>query len=376
MDEELAPPPRNRKGLRTGFTTGSCAAAAAKAATVALVEGRAPGTVTIALPIGGAATFTPVRWETGDGWASCAVVKDAGDDPDVTHGAFIHARVEWQDDAGIALAGGEGVGVVTLPGLGLAVGGPAINPVPRQMIVTEVTEAAGEALARRGLHVTIAVPGGEEIARKTLNGRLGIIGGISILGTWGIVKPYSTASWRASVVQAVQVAAANGQRELALCTGSRSEQFAMRHLGRLPQIAFVEMGIFTGDALRACIRAGVRRAAVCGMVGKFAKLAQGHLQTHVAGNQVDTTFLAAVAADCGAEPDVQAAIRGANTARHAGELVEEAGLGGPFYGKLAALTRDRCAEHVRGRLQIEALLFDFGGRILGRAAESVGGVTP
>ncbi len=374
MDEDLAPPPRDRRGLRTGFTTGSCATAAAKAATIALVGSVSPGTVTIALPIGGTATFTPVRWATGDGWASCAVVKDAGDDPDATHGAFIHARVEWQDGAGIALAGGEGVGVVTLPGLGLEVGGPAINPVPRQMIVAEVAEAAGAALARRGLRVTITVPGGEEIARKTLNGRLGIIGGISILGTWGIVKPYSTASWRASVVQAVQVAAANGQREVALCTGSRSEKFAMRYFGHLPPIAFVEMGIFTGDALRACKRAGVRWAAVCGMVGKFAKLAQGRMQTHVAGNQVDTAFLAEVAAGCGAGPDLHAAIRGANTARHVGELVEEAGLEVAFYGELAALTHARCVDHVQGRLRIEAVLFDFGGRVLGRAAGTMGGV--
>ncbi len=376
MDEDLTPPPRNRKGLRTGFTTGSCAAAAAKAATAALVGGGRPAAVTITLPIGGTATFTPVRWDTGDGWASCAVVKDAGDDPDATHGAFIHARVEWQDGAGIALAGGEGVGVVTLPGLGLEVGGPAINPVPRQMIVAEVTAAAGDALAGHGLGVTIAVPGGEEIARKTLNGRLGIIGGISILGTWGIVKPYSTASWRASVVQAVQVAAANGQREVALCTGSRSEKFAMRHFAHLPPIAFVEMGIFTGDALRVCARTGVRRAAVCGMVGKFAKLAQGRMQTHVAGNQVDTAFLAEVAAGCGAAPDLQAAIRGANTARHVGELVEEAGLAVAFYGKLASLTRARCADHIRGRLQIEALLFDFAGQVLGRATGVVVGVVP
>jgi len=367
MVEDLTPPPRDRKGMRTGFTTGSCAAAAAKAAMIALVDGHAPATVTIGLPIGGTATFAPIDWEWGDDWASCAVVKDAGDDPDATHGAHIHARVAWQHDDGITLLGGDGVGTVTLPGLGLEVGGPAINPVPRQMIVAAVTEAASTASARRGVRVTISVPGGEEIARKTLNGRLGIVGGISILGTWGIVKPYSTASWRASVVQAVQVASANDQRSLVLCTGSRSEKFAMRHFGYLPPLAFVEMGIFTGDALHESVRTGVHRVAVCGMVGKFAKLAQGHMQTHVAGNQVDMAFLAAVGADCGAGAALQAAIRDANTARHVGELVEEAGLAAPFYGQLAALTRDRCRGHVRGRLQVEALLFDFAGDLLGRA---------
>lgn len=375
MVEDYAPAPRNRKGLRTGFTTGSCATAAAKAATHALVSGRVPETVTIGLPIGGTATFAPICWEMGAGWASCAVVKDAGDDPDATHGAQIHARVAWQETPGIILARGEGVGLVTLPGLGLEVGGPAINPVPRQMIVAAVTEEANAMLARRGMLVTISVPGGEEIARKTLNSRLGIIGGISILGTWGIVKPYSTASWRASVVQAVQVAAANGQREVLLCTGSRSEKYAMRHFTQLPAVAFVEMGIFTGDALRACVRAGVQRVAICGMVGKFAKLAQGHMQTHVAGNQVDTAFLAAIGADCGAGPDLQGAIRDANTARHVGELVEDGGLAVPFYRKLAELTRDRCHEHVRGKLQVEALLFDFEGVLLGRA-EGMGSVTP
>jgi len=152
-----------------------------------------------------------------------------------------------------------------------------------------------------------------------------------------------------------------------LCTGSRSEKYAMRHFGHLPPLAFVEMGIFTGDALRACVRAGVRRVAVCGMVGKFAKLAQGHMQTHVAGNQVDTAFLAAIGAECGAGAALQAAIQGANTARHVGELVEAGGLAAPFYGKLAALGRDRCSGHVRGGLQVEALLFDFAGQLLGHA---------
>ncbi len=366
MEDDLKPPPRKKGGLRTGYTTGSCAAAAAKAATVALHTGAIPETVTIALPIGGTATFTTVRRTTGDGWAQCAIIKDGGDDPDATHGAYIVARVEWADMPGITLTGGAGVGVVTLPGLGLEVGGPAINPVPRQMVTNEVAEVAGD-LATRGVRVTISVPGGEEIARKTLNARLGIIGGISILGTWGIVKPYSTASWRASVVQAVQVAAANGQRRVALCTGSRSEQYAMRLYDDLPEIAFVEMGIFTGNALATSVAQGMTWAAVCGMVGKFAKLAQGHMQTHVAGNQVDTGFLAAVAAESGADDALQAAVRGANTARHVTELVEPAGIAPAFYHRLAELTRERCVTHTHGALAVEATLFDFDGAVLARA---------
>lgn len=375
VEEDLRPPPRKKGGLRTGYTTGSCAAAAAKAATIALHTGAFPETVTIRLPVGGSATFTPVYTEAGNGWARCAIIKDAGDDPDATHGASIFARVAWSDRAGITLAGGEGVGVVTLPGLGLEVGGPAINPVPQQMIRSEVTEVMGSDNTS-GVHVTISVPNGEEIAKKTLNARLGIHGGISILGTWGIVKPYSTASWRASVVQAIQVAAANGQTALVLTTGSRSERFAMHLYAHLPEIAFVEMGIFTGVALEACVREQMHWVAVCGMVGKFAKLAQGHMQTHVAGNQVDTHFLATLAAESGADDAVQAAVRVANTARHVAELIEPHGIGDTFYTRLTELTRAQCLAHVRGTLVIETALFDFDGRVLARAGGTSGQVTP
>lgn len=370
MEDEIAPPPRRNGGLRTGFTTGSCAAAAAKAAMSALITGTIPDSVTIALPIGGTATFTPVRRSLGEGWAHCAVIKDAGDDPDATHGAAICARVEWRDAPGIMLAGGEGVGVVTLPGLGLEVGGPAINPVPRAMIAEEVRAAAGDILDERGVRVTISVPNGEEIARKTLNARLGIIGGISILGTWGIVKPYSTASWRASVVQAIQVAAANGQTAIVLCTGSRSERYAMTVYHDLPELAFVEMGIFTGTALHACVKGGAQWVAVCGMVGKFAKLAQGHMQTHVAGNQVDTGFLARIVADCGADTALIARVVAANTARHVGELVETAGIATAFYGRLAKLTQEQCAAVIKHAIPVEATLFAFEGGVLAHTPAS------
>ncbi len=371
MEDGVAPPPRKKGGLRTGFTTGSCAAAAAKAAMTALITGAIPESVTIVLPIGGTATFTPVRWSRGEDWAHCAVIKDAGDDPDATHGAAICARVEWQDAPEITLAGGEGVGVVTLPGLGLEVGGPAINPVPRTMITEEVRTAAEAGPNARGVRVTISVPNGEEIAKKTLNARLGIIGGISILGTWGIVKPYSTASWRASVVQAIQVAAANGQTALVLCTGSRSERYAMALYQDLPELAFVEMGIFTGAALHACIKEGARWIAVCGMVGKFAKLAQGHMQTHVAGNQVDTGFLARIVADCGADATLIGKVATANTARHVGELVEAAGIAPAFYARLAEMTGDQCAAVIKRTVPVEATLFAFEGGVLARSAAQV-----
>jgi cobalt-precorrin-5B (C1)-methyltransferase len=365
MEDEAILTPVRRRRLRRGYTTGSCATAAAMAATCALLGQTNVEEVTIHLPAGVDATFRLERCRFDGHSAECAVIKDAGDDPDVTHLAEVVARVEVRDDAGLELAGGEGVGVVTRPGLGLDVGGPAINPVPRRMIAEHVTAAAGPVLADHGLRVQIAMPRGEELAKRTLNGRLGIVGGLSILGTSGLVIPYSTAAWRASVEQAVDVAAANGITHVVLSTGSRSEKFAQALL-LLPDLAFVEMGEFTGQALKRCARRGVRRVTLAGMVGKMSKIAQGHMMTHVAGNQVDLDFLATVAARCGAPPGLQDQIRAANTARHFQELALAEGLSQVF-DHLAELVCEQCAAVVQGALSIECLIFDFDGTLLGRA---------
>jgi cobalt-precorrin-5B (C1)-methyltransferase len=364
---ELLRPPRNKRGLREGFTTGACATAAALGATRALLSQQEVATVTIHLPVGRDASFDLASCHFDAQTATCSVIKDAGDDPDVTHGAEIVASVTWLDEPGrLELAGGTGVGTVTRPGLGLEVGGPAINPVPRRMISEHVRAEAVSVLTGRGLRVEVAVPRGEELARKTLNGRLGIVGGISILGTTGIVKPWSTASWRASVLQAIDVAAANGQRHLVLATGGRTEKYSMALFSNLPELAFVEMGEFTGAALDRCLKVGARRVSLAGMVGKFSKLAQGHFMTHVAGNQVDLGFLAQVAADCGASPDLQAQIRAANTARHVQELALAHGLTSLF-DRLADLVRERSLARVDQKLAVDCILFDADGRLLGRA---------
>lgn len=363
-DEESFSRVRTR-GMRTGFTTGACATAAAVAATQALLTQVPVLEVTIHLPAGQDATFAMHRCELTADSCTCCVIKDGGDDPDVTSGAEICATVRRSNQPGLALTGGIGVGTVTRPGLGLEVGGPAINPVPRHMITEHVTAIARSALTSSGLVVEISVPEGERIARKTLNGRLGIIGGISILGTTGIVHPWSTAAWRASVEQAVDVAVANGQSHIVLTTGGRSEKFAMALLG-LPEVAYVEMGIFTGHALKRCVARGVRRVTLGGMVGKYAKLAQGHFQTHVAGNQVDTRFLADLAVDCGASAALAEEIRSANTARHVQELVLSAGLPG-FLQRLTQLVADRSSAYVKSKLEVQAVLFDFDSTVLGRA---------
>jgi cobalt-precorrin-5B (C1)-methyltransferase len=352
--------------MRTGFTTGACATAAAVAATRYLLSGNSVPSVSIHLPAGTDATFEIASCVLERGRVRCSVIKDAGDDPDVTHGAEIVATVWRASRPGVELRGGIGVGTVTLPGLGLEIGGPAINPVPRTMILEAVAEAAGGAIATEGLVVEISVPRGEELAKKTLNSRLGIVGGISILGTTGIVRPYSTASWRASVEQAIDVAAANGQVEIAITTGGRSERFAQAML-KLPEIALIEMGEFTGHALRRAVRDGIEVAHICGMIGKLSKIAQGHLMTHVAGNQVDTGYLASLAARLGASEEVKHRMASANSAREVQEIALAAGLHG-YFDLITTEASRSCSRYVRGALSVDCLLFDFDGTLLGRSS--------
>ena len=327
-----------KQALRTGWTTGTCAAAAAKAAVTTLASGEIQQSVEIGLPSGRRVRFPVDACTLTESQAEAVVVKDAGDDPDVTHDARLTATVRWQTDPGLDLQGGVGVGVVTKPGLGLELGGPAINPVPRAMI----TESVGEAvdLAQRGVAVIISVPDGERMARKTTNARLGIIGGISILGTTGIVRPFSTASWRASVEQAVAVLAAQGESTLVLCTGGRTEQGAMQIMPQLPEVCFVEVGDFTGAALRRAVEHGVARVVFAGMAGKLTKLAAGVLMTHYTRSKVSLTLLADITLAAGGSQELADQVGAANTARHAAELWEAAGI-------LPAAGRELCDRAAR-----------------------------
>ncbi len=301
--------------LRSGWTTGTCSAAAAKAAATALLTQQVQARVDVVLPDERLVGFDVLRCEVTPDRAEAVVVKDAGDDPDVTHGAHLTATVTWADD--YTLDGGVGVGVVTKPGLGLEVGGPAINPVPRSMILRAVQDAVGD----RAVRVVISVPDGEKRAKKTTNARLGILGGISILGTTGVVRPFSTESWRASVVQAVQVMAAQGLPTLVLATGGRTEKAAMRLLPDLPETCFVEVGDFTGAALTMARDQGLTDVVFVGMAGKLTKLAGGVLMTHYTRSRVDLDVLA----ELSPEP-LRTDVAAANTARHAYELWEAAGV--------------------------------------------------
>lgn len=342
--------------LRTGFTTGACSAAAAKAAAQLLVEGTCPSTVDIPFPSGNRHVFEVLTGVVEGDTATAVVVKDAGDDPDVTHGA--HLTVTVRPAAEVAFRAGEGVGTVTKPGLGLDVGGPAINPVPRRMI----TDAVREVLGDSGFEVTISVPEGERMARRTTNGRLGVEGGISILGTTGIVRPFSTASWRASVEQAVSVMAAQRVPTLVLATGGRTERAAVRLLPDLPAVAFVEVGDFTGAALRRAVEHGLEEVVFVGMVGKLTKIASGVLMTHYTRSKVDTELLGAISAAHGiASTQVQEVVA-ATTARRAYEVWEGAGLlrecGDELCARVAGVLRRFSAEAGR-ELRTRVAMVDF-----------------
>jgi cobalt-precorrin-5B (C1)-methyltransferase len=358
------PPPRDRQGLRTGFTTGACAAAAAKAAARLLVRGETLSTIETTLPNRSKVTFPLATSERRETVAIAGVVKDAGDDPDCTHGAEIIAEVRLTREPGITLLGGKGVAIVTKPGLGLEVGGPAINPVPRRNITEMVLEElAGSDWS--GATVSISVPGGEEMAKKTTNARLGLLGGISILGTSGIVRPFSTAAYRASVVQAIDVARERGIDEIVLTTGGKSEAHAMKLHPHLPEEAFVQVGDFIGTGLRHCARRGARRAMIVGMIGKLSKMADGKMMTHAAGSEVNMDLLATLASELGAGTELLAQIRQANTARHVLELCAANGL-----TTVTSLVCRRVVEHGRahagGDLEVHAVLVDFDGALLGR----------
>jgi cobalt-precorrin-5B (C1)-methyltransferase len=360
------------KALRAGWTTGTCVAAATKAATVALHDQRTQSRVEVALPDGRRISFAVEQCVVGPQEARAVVVKDAGDDPDVTHGAHMTATVTWSATPGVTLVAGEGVGTVTKPGLGIPVGEPSVTDVPRAMITQAATEVTDT--QRRGLQVVISVPNGQQMARRTTNGRLGILGGISILGTTGIVRPFSTASWRASVEQAVSVLAAQGRRTMVLCTGGRTERGATRLLPDLPEVCFVEVGDFTGAAIRRALRVGVTGVVFVGMAGKLAKLAAGVLMTHYTRTTVDVELLGAITTAVGGSDELVADVRVANSGRHAYELWEHHGL----LRRAGDLLCERVQEVLRragnGQLSAEVAMVDFTGqRVVGATrAEWVG----
>ncbi len=353
----------DHRHLRRGWTTGACAAAAAKAACTALLTGKFPDPVTVTLPGGQQPAFALARWDLGEKQAIAGVVKDAGDDPDVTHGALLVSTVRLgKAGRGITFKAGPGVGTVTRPGLPIPPGEPAINPVPRQIIAAAIAEVAG---ANADFEVEVSVPGGEEMALKTLNGRLGILGGISILGTTGIVIPYSCSAWIHSIHRGIDVARAMGLDHVAGSTGSASEM-AVQAFHGLGEVALIDMGDFVGGMLKYIRAHPVPRVTIAGGVAKMTKLAQGLLDVHSKRGAADMVALAEIAGEAGGNAALADAIRSANTVAEAFQL---AGAENVLLGEIVARKAWQVAAPVLSDADIalEILVFDRAGALVGHA---------
>jgi cobalt-precorrin-5B (C1)-methyltransferase len=345
--------------LRSGWTTGACATVAAKAAVRALLGGGFPASVTITLPRGETPSFEIAETASGPGWTEAAVVKDAGDDPDVTHLATIRTRVApAPPGSGIRFHAGSGVGTITKPGLPIPPGEPAINPVPRRMIKGVLKEAAAAHGIPADFDVTISVDNGVELARQTWNPRLGIEGGLSILGTTGIVRPFSCSAWIASIHQGIDVARATGVEHVVGATGATSEA-TVRGLYDLPEVAYLDMGDFAGGLLKYLRQHPVPRLTIAGGIGKLTKLAQGAMDLHSGRSQVDFTRLGKLAARSGTDP---ARIAAANTALEALQIA-----GPPLAEAVAAEAAEVIADVLRGApIAVEIIVIDRQGAIQAR----------
>lgn len=365
--DDLPPPPAAIDGrpLKSGWTTGACAAAAAKAAFVALHTGAFPDPVTIRLPKDRVQPFALARTERGSGFALAGVVKDAGDDPDVTHGVEMIARVARAPaGAGVSFHAGPGVGTVTRAGLPIPPGEPAINPGPRAMIAANIADAARDLGCAPDATVTISIPGGAKIAEKTLNARLGIVDGLSVLGTTGIVVPYSCSAWIHAIHRGVDVARAAGLDHIAAATGRTSEDAARKMLD-LPETALIDMGDFAGGLLKYLRRHPVPRLTLAGGFGKMAKLAQGHMDLHSARSRLDLDRLADLARAQGADEDtarrIAACAGGAEALMAAGPFAEK------LVQAIAREARRKAAAEAGDAVKVAACVFDRQGNLLGRA---------
>lgn len=360
-DEE--PGRRPNRPLRRGWTTGACATAAAKAAFQALLTGEFPDPVQIRLPRGETPSFALAQTTPGDGFARASVIKDAGDDPDVTHQAEIVATVRRLPiGSGVRFKAGDGVGTVTLAGLPVPPGEPAINPVPRRMMTEAIEGVAAANGVPPDAEIEISIPGGAELAQKTWNPRLGIVGGLSILGTTGIVVPFSCSAWIHSIHSGIDVARAAGLEHVAGSTGNTSEA-TVRARYALPDIALLDMGDFAGGLLKYLRDHPIPKLTIAGGFGKLTKLAQGALDLHSSRSEVDRAFLASLVRGAGAGETLVTAISNANTASEALTLAEQSNM------PLAPLVAERARDAARSVLAtapvaVNVLIVDREGRVL------------
>jgi cobalt-precorrin-5B (C1)-methyltransferase len=353
--------------LKRGWTTGACATAATRAACEALVTGKFPDPVEIELPSGARVAFAlAVSARTADG-AMAGIVKDAGDDPDVTHGALVKATVRaGAAGSGVTFRAGDGVGTVTKPGLPVPPGEPAINPVPREMMRQAVGEVVQRFGGPRDVVVEISIPGGEALSARTMNGRLGIVGGLSILGTTGIVVPYSCAAWIHAIHSGIDVARATGLQHLAGATGATSEK-AVQLLHHLPEAGLIDMGDFVGGMLKYLRRHPVPRVTIAGGFAKMTKLGQGLLDLHSRVGEVDRVWLAGLLGEAGAPADLIETCRTANSSLQVLQEAEKRGVpAGELVAQAAWQTAARALDG--SGIELDLVVFDRTGRLIGAHA--------
>lgn len=354
--------------LRCGYTTGTCAAAAAAGAARLLLTGESLPAVRVDTPAGITVEAELLEHAAGPDWAACAVRKDGGDDPDVTDGTLICARVERTDAPGVTIDGGAGVGRVTRPGLDQPVGAAAINRVPRQMIEQEVLSVCRANGWEGGLRVEICVPGGEELAKKTFNPQLGIQGGVSILGTSGIVEPMSTQALIDTVALALRQARAQGSRRVVLTPGNYGEAFLQESGVELGQVPVVKCSNFIGDALDEAAVLGFQDVLLVGHAGKLIKLAGGIMNTHSRWADCRTELFCAHAAICGASRQVCSELMQAATVDRCIELLDAAQLRGPVLDSLLQAVEDHLLRRAAGAYRVGAVLFTNQYGLLGQTS--------
>lgn len=351
--------------LRRGWTTGACATAATRAAYTALLSGQFPDPVTITLPGGEQPAFSLNREELGPDFARTGIIKDAGDDPDVTHLAEIVVTLRrGTRGSGVIFIAGEGVGKVTKPGLPIPPGEASVNPVPRKMMTQTIEEIAENYGDPGDIEIEISVPGGAELAKKTWNPRLGILGGLSILGTTGIVVPFSCSAWIHSIHRGIDVARANGLTHVAGCTGSTSEKAVQKHYD-LPDIAMLDMGDFAGGLLKYLRKNPLPHLTIGGGFAKLTKLAAGHLDLHSGRSQVDFDWLAEQLAVLGGSDELVQSARTANTANQVLALAQNSAI--PIADAMAKAARETALSILEGETKVDVMIFDRAGELVGRA---------
>ena len=356
----------NRGKLRTGLTTGVCATAAAVAAARQLLLGQSTDVASIRLPGGSYRQLSIVDLKLDHGAAVAGVIKDAGDDPDATHGARLWVEVILRAESGVQFIAGAGVGTVTRKGLVIPVGEPAINPVPRQMISDHLQQLADEADYRGGFRVTVGIDNGERIALRTMNGRLGIVGGLSVLGTTGIVRPFSCYAYIASIHQSIDVARANAIDHIAACTGGTSEIYAQQRYG-LCDAAIVEMGDLFGAVLKYLRRNPVGFLSLCAGFGKIGKFAQGNLDTHSRRCDIDFAWLTQQVADLGGDLSLQEAVRNSNTSIEALGYCQQQDI--PLGNHIAEKALVVARSYLPANIGLDVCAVDRAGKLVGYAHE-------